>query len=47
MRYALLNKLSLIITRIVIILFIIFMQNLYEKFYNKKKLIIFINKFFK
>ena len=47
MRYALLNKFLFTITRIMIVLFIIFMQNLYEKFYNKKKLTIFINKPFK
>ena len=52
MRYALLSKFLFIITRIslsrskitriIIMLFIIFMQNLYEKFYNKKKRVIFI-----
>ena len=42
MRYALLNKfLFNKITRIIIMFFVIFMQNLYEKFYNKKKRIIF------
>ena len=47
MRYTLLNKIRFIITRFTIILFIIFMQNLYEKFYNKKKLINFLlNKIF-
>ncbi|CAF9916932.1 MAG: hypothetical protein ALECFALPRED_010915 [Alectoria fallacina] len=41
MRYALLSKPSFIITRIVTVLFIMFMQNLYEKFYDKEKPIIF------
>ena len=47
MRYALLSKPSFTITRIIIMLSIIFIQNLYKKFHNKKKLIIFINKPFK
>ena len=43
MRYTSLNKpLFNKITRIIIVFFIIFMQNLYEKFHNKKKRIIFI-----
>ena len=47
MRYTLLNKIRFIITRFTIIFFIIFMQNLYEKFYNNKKLINFLlNKIF-
>ena len=38
MRYVSLSKSSFNkITRIIIMLFVIFMQNLYEKFYNKKK----------
>ena len=41
-RYALLSKPSFNkITRIIIMLFIMFMQNLYEKFYNKEKSISF------
>ena len=47
MRYASLSKPSFIITRIIIVLSIMFIQNLYEKFYDKKKLIIFTNKPFK
>ena len=44
-RYALLSK--FIVIRIIIMLFIIFIQNLYKKFYNKKKRVIFIsNKIF-
>ena len=44
MRYVLLSKLQTRnkIIRIIIMLFIIFMQNFYEKFYNKKKRVIFI-----
>ena len=41
MRYASLSK--PIITRIIIMLSVIFMQNLYEKFYNKKKPVILIS----
>ena len=45
-RYALLNK-FIIIYIIIIVLYIIFMQNLYKMFYNKKKSIIFtLNKIF-
>ena len=40
MRYALLNRSSFIITRIMIILFIMFMQDLYEKFHDKEKRVI-------
>ena len=45
MRYAPLSKLQTRnkVTRITTVLFIIFMQNLYEKFHDKKKLIIFIS----
>ena len=46
-RFVSLSKSSFTITRIIIMLFIIFMQNLYEKFYNKKKLVMFTNKSFK
>ena len=47
MRYVSLSKPSFIIIRIIIMLSIMFMQNLYKKFYNKKKLVIFTNKSFK
>ena len=49
MRYVLLSKSQTRkkIIRIMIILFIIFMQDLYEKFYNKEKIIIFTSNKFK